>query len=436
MIARRLGRAIQLHQVTVQGSTNRSLKLVNVASTSYKSQTPSSKIRFSSSLPGAFSHTSPKLAKKRSKGSRGTTIIEEFPEEDEDAVEEDEDIFAGITSEAAEVKVLEPAKESRKDLPPFSEQLGSLKGKLDAVTYEKNAHLHIRKSDWRDLLHSASSLEELRKCMDVATYWNELSYLKISKIPKLSAIEGNAFVQACTKLSYPELAYYALVNRADTGLEYNVEVLRKLQRSLVDKLIKLSPTSSQATSEKIEKRLLESQMMEGAARPVEEWQKETVEGQEAIQVLKARLSLVDRTLANAALTSATASDLRTVDLFSVTLSIRGMLKAFDLNKVSAKNDSFLENQVQPRIKAAFTVFVREAKPDAVGGLYAIDHSISLTCKIMFEYLLRNGLADGKRSKRDEVINILSKIVERAPATTQEKYQKETDQMLKDAGQTL
>ncbi|PWN91989.1 hypothetical protein FA10DRAFT_300540 [Acaromyces ingoldii] len=293
-------------------------------------------------------------------------------EEDDDAfidveAEDEGDLFSvsDSVSTSGPVESTLPTRETFRQ--SYNELAPQVEAKLIAMA-EGSTNEPPRLSAFRNLSGAASSIDELRNCLSIAARWNDLGERRRLGIHKLNVVDGRVFARQALKQGLPELALYAALHRAKTGLDYDLALLRMIQTGLVTKLVR----TSQLPQEEAKVVFLESEQIEGTVETREPWmgaqsaasgegesegeagenQREATTTGEDVDAQRGLLSLIDRTLV---LTSATSAFSRKglVDIYCLMLSIDAHLQPVQPQEPTAFNTE----QVRPRLERAIDVLL-------------------------------------------------------------------------------
>lgn len=372
MIGRRLGRAIWLSQG--QASSSYTKARVSLPTPHDPSQTSPSYSRgfVSSSLQqSAFIPTQSRAAKKKTIKS-----VEESIEEDM----EEEDLFAISDAKKENKKVESSRRKSQIPLTrangnaatkiPFEQGRQSLLAKLQSLEDDRSNSQSLRKSDWTKLMQSVQSKEELESCLELSKKWKNLTYNAKSRLPPFDEKAAKQFLETCMRLNCPEIAFDAMMNRRESGLELDLELVRIMQANILRKLARLDYDPDKGTAQIANEADTASIIVDSnSSKDATVGEKEKLDNSTSLSInlklLQDKLSLVDRTVALVTFTSVFSTTQSTVDVITLLLSIQGMINSFrlcyvtDKNKVGKQVDEFVKLQIHPRVFQALTILTND-----------------------------------------------------------------------------
>ena len=405
-----VGRCIALH---LRNAANTPL-----ASTLYKPQSTMQARRFIS-LPGPFSPTLTKLASDTSASAKNDSL---------------EDFGVGYSESASPLtKSASPtAREQtsnrsnlKRNSKPFHERKANLLNKLKGVK-EGGQDYSIKGIEFRHLMDSTSNLEELKGCLEVSSFWNSSIEDIIGNEENLKPLgpsETGNFNNKCFQTDYPELAFYALINRKEFGLEYSVNMQRKIQPNLIKKFKNLSMPNQEGRLDK----LLESQaLLEGSVASLKEWNEETagIEDQEDAELLRAQLSFLNSILTLAAVIPSARQDIVSIDIQTTLQAVSCLLDVYKYEEETNRSDVFLEKQIQPRLNATLQVLVSQTDPENLAKQNPVyDYTLLRLQPRLLKCIESNGyIIDGKDNET-QLKKSIEALMETIPQATKDRFNK-------------
>lgn len=296
----------------------------------------------------SFASTPVSLAKKR--GQRWAVEEEEGAEEDKDEGE----LFGSSSTQSDSSQTASHVAKTSEVKEPFAVQMQKFTDTLE----ERGS---ISNRWWCSILGSANSVDEVMSWLDLGAQWRSAISIKDQRKHKPGFRDTAALSRWCQMADCPELEFHVLTSREKYGMEYSLETLRVVQNRMMKKLRKLTKweVGGDVERAKIAKeRLMESEAMAGATKTTEEW-----EGGEGTEVDRAKLSLIDRTLALTAFAATTSADQSSVDYLITLHAISGMLRTlFMSTRLEPERRTILERQIHRRLSPALDTFLAFAPP--------------------------------------------------------------------------
>lgn len=413
MLSRRLGLAARLGQSAASSVLPSGLRVASIASTSYDQQ-----------RQGACSVRGMAFTPVAQAGKKRAAKVDPFAnegEEEEGSNEDDELFSASGGAETVTRASVHATKTKRKE--SFEKCRETLLSKLDEGAHDKTVLYTLGKGNWTEMVLAARDADHLRSCLDVARKWNAVAYPKSNNLEKVGAAQTTAFIHKAHQLRCPEISYYAVTSPV-SGLDYNISLIRRVQASLVEKLLRLCKAVRSAGAEEAKKELLESENFEGAVKLAEEWESDKGSDED-----RATLSLVDRTLALSAMTSATSQDMTTIDSVALLTAVRGMVGVLERTKA----DDYFASMIKKRILTALDVFVKQAKLQSEQPLSPGEERLLLDgCTKTVDYLLVGLNGARGAHKQSSLVSMLYRTMEQCDEAIQNQFSQETEKKLERA----
>jgi hypothetical protein len=363
-----------------------------VASTSYTASAASShqrSISSSSAIAGPFSPSSIQFKKSKSEQT-GTLANEEVLED-----EEEEDLFA-ISGEEVKKTTKKAEKPTIREVVPFQDTYETLSEKLKYMQPEESVDVQL--SDWKLLVESASTEEDLRQCLSIAKEWKRLTYNIKSKLQRMTVNETRILVKQARILGHREFMYGIVMDRKNCVLDFDLDIVRTIQNALVYRL-----------GSKSRDLYIESVSMKAATAG----EKSTgeVESTSIVNREKVKMSDIDRILTLAASTCLFSSSQVDVDGVTLLMALSGIVKCFKLHRLKTpKQDDFHKSQLYPVLAQSLIAFCT-TKQDGFKGTFPRRASEKGIFKEYCQFVRRAMSSHGDYSAKEHGVDV-NKVMSR------------------------